>query len=139
NPHAKSQPLFDFADTWRQRSLIEGKSLFTDMPLWQKVHFDEIVEKFVNQPDEGDGSFIDKIKVQFGMASPEACMLAAELFYIMMLCPSNIGAVTKIDNMRAIWELSGVGFPEEHPLLQAGMLEGIGSAGTGYNNHRHRE
>lgn len=139
NPHHDNQPLFDLAERWRDQSLLAGNGLLISQKIWTVELIDEVIDRFVNNPDEGERSFVEKFRDQLASASPEACLLAAEVFYVMLLCPSNINVQTKVDNVRAVWELSGVEFPEGSPLLGESYLGGVGSAGTGYNNHRFRE
>jgi hypothetical protein len=48
-------------------------------------------------------------------------------------------ASTKRRQIREIWGLSGQPLPENHPLLDDGVLAGIGSGGPGFNNYRPNE
>jgi len=139
NPHMNNEPLFRLAALWREQSLLGGRGILTDHPVWTEALINEVIDRFVNNPDEGERTFIEKFRDQLATASSDACLLAAEVFYVMLLCPSSINVETKITNVRAVWELSGQPFPEDSEYLSADYLSGVGSAGTGYNNHRFRE
>jgi 5-methylcytosine-specific restriction protein B len=93
---------------------------------------------FVDQPDNGERTFEEKLKNQLIDASAEANQLAAEMLWVMMLFPSNIKQNTKVVLVRRVWEWSGRPLADPRGALEA-MTHGIGSGGPGYNNYRPAE
>ena len=50
-----------------------------------------------------------------------------------------IRPLTKIDQIRRVWEWSGSPFPEDHWALREEVLTGVSHPGPAYNMHRWRE
>mgnify|MGYP004708547257 FL=1 len=61
------------------------------------------------------------------------------MLWLLFLCPSNISIRTKREQILAVWTLSGEPLNGAHPMLQDDGLNGVGSAGTGFNTFRARE
>ena len=115
-------------------------SVFTDgKSLWTTTLLDELDRWFVQNLDEGEGDFFDKLKAQLTSGSAACRQLMAEHLWILMLFQSNVGAAKKRDNVRQVWSWSGEDLAEDHPLLGNAVLEGIGSTGAAYNTQRWRE
>jgi hypothetical protein len=135
-----TERILSAAAEWRERSLLGGESIFrpgTD--LWIGAHLDELKRFFVDQPDYSGATFVEKLKGQLAPASAGTKQLAAEMLWVMMLFPNNIGAGAKTDLVAAVWEWSGTGFPREHPLVSEVFRRGIGSGGAGYNRYQPEE
>jgi|TARA_R110002060_G_scaffold68010_4_gene76679 5-methylcytosine-specific restriction protein B len=129
---------------FKKECLIDGGSLFTSESVWTPDCVEELVVYFVENLDEGEGDFFSKLKVQLAEASPQAKILASEMMWFMLLCPSNIGAETSRKNIQQVFEFSGQKFSEistdiYDKYLNSDVLSGIGSAGTAYNTGRWRE
>jgi 5-methylcytosine-specific restriction protein B len=83
---------FSAAEHWKERSLLQGLSLFSDRPVWTVEAVAQLNQYFVENLDWGTGNFLQKLDSQLTDASSDAKILAAEMMWVMMLCPSNIGA-----------------------------------------------
>lgn len=140
NPHHDTAERLELAQRWKEDCLLNGGSLFTDRSIWQREYIQELVEHFVENPDEGDGSFLEKLEQQLSDVSENAKILAAEILYIMLFCPSNISPEKKRENVNFILGWTGINeLDENHPLFTDDILMGFGSGGTGFNNYRWRE
>lgn len=140
NPYPETARLYEASDACRQRSLLNGESLFSPgESLWSKENLDELDEKFVRNPDESGANFLDKLRSQLAGATPSSIRLMAELLWLLILFPSNIGSAKKRETVTEIWSWTGDGLPSSEPYLSDDVLGGIGSAGTAYNTHRWRE
>lgn len=66
NPHhPDAAEVFDAADKFKQRCLLDQSSLFLDgQTLWTADHFQALIDNYVKQPDVGDGGFYDKLASQ---------------------------------------------------------------------------
>lgn len=127
------------ATSWIDRSLIQDLSVFSQDILWTTECLTELHNAFTDNPLDGEGRFVDKLKKQISACSPEAKRLMAEMLWAARLFPSNVTARKKRQQFVELHNLSGVPLSPEHPLLSDPVLAGIGSAGPGYNNHFWRE
>ena len=140
NPHHQVEPIYNAANSWRERSLIGDHSvLFEGKNLWTDTLLNELDKRFVKNPGTDEGNFLSKLKVQLSGGSSGCQLLMAECLWLLLLFPSNVKAATKRDNILEIWSWSGEVPNETHALLADDVLEGIGSAGTAYNTYRWRE
>lgn len=137
NPHHDTRPIYQAADLWRKKSLLaDGSVLASGEKLWTSPLLNELDQRFVQNPDAGDGNFLSKLKVQLSAGSPECKKLMAEIIWLLLLFPSNVGAAKKRENVLTIWSWSGEVLDDQHSLIQDEALGGIGSAGTAYNTFR---
>ena len=121
-------PILSAAKEWRERCLLKGESLFGQEKIWNKKNIDDLVKYFVNDSKEREGSFLQKLEEQLEPADPNVKKLAAEMYWVMMLCPhkKTEGAVEReITRIKHTW-----GWPseddQENPLLKKSMLSGVG-------------
>lgn len=141
----KSEAALVAINDFKKECLIEQGSLFTNEAVWTPEHVEELVIYFVENLDEGKGDFFSKLETQLADASPLAKVLASEMMWLMLLCPSNIGPDTSRKNIKQVFEFSGNLFSESiakdiySKYLNDEVLFGIGSAGTAYNTGRWRE
>ena len=134
-----TKPIFEAAEHWRHNGLLNDNSVLIDKSLWKMETLQSLETYFINQPDEGEGNFFEKLQTQLQPTGPEVKQLAAEILWVMLLCPSNIKETKKREGIQTIWSWSENLFPEDSPWLNDDVLAGIGSAGTGYNTNRWRE
>src|SRR6267143_1958786 len=134
-----SGPILEAAGLWRKVGLLEEGSVFSHHRLWTSEHLLALQKHFVEQPDVGEGSFFAKLKDQLAPTAREAKRLAAEMLWLMSLCPSNVGAQSKREGVRLVWGWSGEVISADHPLLIDAVLDGVGSAGASFGVHRWRE
>ena len=140
NPDRNAGPIYEAAEKFRVLVLLEERSVFNDeKKLWTIDLLDELQSKFQNSPYSRDESFLQKLETQLSGASPNSIKLMAEILWLMLLFPSNIGAAKKRENICTIWSWSKEQLDTSHPLLSDAVLTGIGSAGTAYNTHRSYE
>ena len=136
--NAESKALLEAAEYWKENALLADGSIFTEKSLWQLKHLEALNQFFVNQPDAGKGTFFEKLSKQLEPTAPEVKQLAAEILWVMLLCPSKIGPETKREGIQMIWGWSGETL-QNSDWLTDDVLLGVGSAGVGYNTQRWRE
>ena len=134
-----SGKIFQAAEHWRRNVLEADGSVFGSQSLWHLQNFEALDQHFVKNYDAGEGNFLTKFEKQLAPTEPGVKQLAAEILWVMFLCPSNITPETKRENIETIWKWSGEPLPDNLPWLSDEYLGGVGSAGTGYNTNRFRE
>jgi 5-methylcytosine-specific restriction protein B len=104
NPHfPNAAQVFDAADKFKQRCLLNQESLFLDgQTLWTPEHFKSLNENYVDRPDTGDRGFYEKLADQLATCAPLDVALMAEVFWIVQLGPTNLRAPTKIKTVERI-------------------------------------
>jgi 5-methylcytosine-specific restriction protein B len=135
----KTGPILAAAEHWKQRCLAQDGAVFSDQAVWATPQITPLVDHYVNNLDLGEGHFLDKLESQLKPVSSAAKQLAAEMQWVMLLCPSNISAANKKEVIGRVWEWSGQPAVVNSPWLSDEVLAGIGSAGTSYNTNRWRE
>ena len=134
-----TKPILEAAEYWRDHALVEDGSVLIDENLWQLSNFQALDEHFVDRLDMGEGTYYEKLETQLSETISEVKQLAAEMMWVIMLCPSNIKAQTKRDGIKTIWDWSDRPFPENSKWFSNEVLSGIGSGGTSFNTNRWRE
>ncbi len=128
-------PILSAAKEWRERCLLKGESLFGQEKIWNKKNIDDLVKYFVDNLESGEGEskFIPRLRQQLQHADPDVKKLAAEMYWVMMLCPheSDIGPKKKIINIKHIWGWSSDVFNKDNPLLKEPVLRGVSATRVG--------
>lgn len=132
-------PLFQAAEHWRDQGLQKDGSVFTGKLLWSLKHFEELEKYYVDNPDVSGESFLKILQKQLAPTTTEAKQLAAEMMWVMLLCPSNITPEKKRQEVTEIWNWSEQPLPADLQWLNVSYLKGIGSAGLSFNFGRWRE
>lgn len=131
-----TQALYAAADRWRE-AVIAGRSLFSGQRLDRRSAAAELVAEYVNRPDEGSGTFMEKLEGQLADTSDAAVELAAELMFLYCLPVDHtgIGQQKKIELVGGIlsWRETLVHLDEA--LLDA-LVSGVAGVGTGYLTYR---
>jgi len=107
--------------------------------VWITANIEMLDNVFTQNPDEGDRHFIPKLHDQLKPCLAAVKQLAAEIMWLLMLCPSNVSPDKKRENIKTIWDWSERPFPDKSKWLSDAVLQGIGSGGPGFSNHRPRE
>lgn len=138
---AEAAVVLTAAERWKQACLVRGGSLFGDEQLWIADRFRPLRTYFVERPDEGSGSFVEKLVRQLEPAPPETRRLAAEVtwLYYLIVHSSAVSPARKLDRIRTIWGQSGVHLPDNHWALDAPLDQGVCHPGQGYLSHQWRE
>lgn len=128
------KPILSAVEQWKQRCIVEQRSLFAEDRIWTAENLEALRQFFVERPDVGDSNFLAKLQSQLEGAPSEAIRLAAEIAWVMYLFPhGSMGAKIKRSNIERISLGSGVDLPNDHWALSLPVLAGIGSTGTFYN------
>lgn len=131
--------ILDAATYWRDAALLGQGSVLTHTSLWGRTTLAELDNAFVKRPDLGEGTFLRKLEQQLSDTSNAAKQLAAELMWVMYLCPSSLTVSHKRQTIQTVWSWSAEPFPSSSEWLAERVMGGIGSAGPGFNQNQWRE
>ena len=123
--------VYKAAKLWVERALRTDDSLFTPgKPIWSQRWLQELREQFLDRPDEGQGSFYDKLRQQLEGSPPEVYQLMGEVlyFHFLMIWRSNMRGDTKERRNRQVldWSEQQISIP---PDLVDGLTPGIANFG----------
>lgn len=121
--------------------MAHGGSLLTpDHPVWTDEALEEVVVRFVRQPDVSGANFFEKAEKQFDGASDEAIQLLAEIYILNMLplSSSSIGAKKKRDNVARILRMATreITVPAD---VDAAFDVGVFGGGTAFGSYRYQQ
>lgn len=132
-------PWYGVIKMWRETCLIEDSSLFTpDKSVWTPSTVADFYKRFVEAPDEGAGSFAEKLDDQLKGASPETIQFTAELLFVHLLGVMDIRQDTKLAQVRHILGLmeTPAAIPELMAIAQDG---GFARTGIAFKTYRYRQ
>ena len=131
-PEKRTKPILDAAQHWKEVALLSDGAVFAQEPVWTLPYLQELKKYLIDNPDEGkDKDFISKLEKQLVPSKPEVKQLAAEMLWVMYLCPDDITAGTKRKNINRVWKWSKMSFPEDSNWVADNVLAGAGSFGQG--------
>ena len=138
-PYPSAQPVYAAAAEWRDRCLLDDRSLFSGQPGSTLAQGEELLRDFVGQPDAGGGDFLSKLSTQLSSSSPGAVQLAAELLYVYLLPArsESVSGAQKRNIVARVLDFSpGTTPPPDH--LAATLDSGLVRMGTAYGSYRWR-
>ncbi|MFC2018259.1 hypothetical protein ACFLTQ_03035, partial [Chloroflexota bacterium] len=98
---AGAEIIYELADLFRKRCLIEGRSLlWPEYEVWTAENLSALWAAFINNPDLGDRSFFDKWKDQLKDQPEDIHRIAADIIVLYNLFPANIRQDTKMGNLK---------------------------------------
>lgn len=135
------KPVLDAAAYWRDHCLMADGSALSNSKIWTLENLKELHNRFVENPEEGGRSFLDKLEDQLKPAGADTKVLAAELLWFMFLFirKSGMKLETKIEQLARVWNWSGKPLELNQPMLTDALSEGVGKTGTAYNTRRWAE
>jgi 5-methylcytosine-specific restriction protein B len=123
----------------KQRCLRDGRSLFVpDLSAWDLETFTGLRHAFIDQPDLGSDSYLEKLGRQLGNADDNVTLLMAELHYVHFLIPMTIGRKRKLEILQTVLEVMShpVAVPAE---LTVALGAGFVNPGTFYATRRNTQ
>lgn len=133
-----AERVYDAARRVIEAGLAGDGSLFTpERAVWTRASADDLEERFVQSPQIGSATFVEKLGRQLAGASQESIQLMAELLYLHLLPPVDIGGKAKRRLLAAVLDgAQGVTVP---PELDDALDEGFARTGTAYLTQRDRQ
>ncbi len=134
-------PALRAARLWRDSCLLNEGSVFTEKSLWTSDNVGYLVRYYVQNLDDGEGGFFQKLESQLSRAPASAKQLAAEMFWVMYLfcSPGSMQPGTKRRQIRQVWEWSGEPLPDAPFELGEALQDGVANPGMAFNQLRWKE
>ncbi len=131
------EKVYAAAGKWVDAALRSDDSLFTPgTPVWTLEVLGELQEKYLEQPDLGNGGFWQRLQVQLEGASAEAYQCMAEALYVHFLFAGSRSMKTETKVMHINTVLGWGNLPTISEFAVQGLANGLGGVGQSFNNHR---
>lgn len=136
-----AENVYAAAQKWVDCALRSDNSLFTPgTVLWTSEWLSELHARFLNQPDEGQGRFDQKLEQQLANSPPEIYQLMGEVLYFHFLIVSTDGSGGTRPNTKKSGIDQVLGWskqaPEIPPDLVTGLAPGIARPGVAFHTLR---
>jgi 5-methylcytosine-specific restriction protein B len=127
------QPLAEAVDTFVEQVFgTDSGSMFTPgVPIWTTTALTELKQRFIEQFDESEGTFDQKLAKQMAGVSDTALQLMAEMIYIYYMVADQMHGKTKLANIRGMLGLMTQPI-QVPPVLVAAAEQGLTHPGTFY-------
>ena len=129
---------FEIAKQWKEKCLIGNEYLFLDsgQNIWTKENVEQLVEYFVNRPDEGQGGWFEKLQIQI-LPTTDACkLLVAEMLYITRFAVEIFGPNLLMSQIESVVNsASGVETQYDQTYFNVQDLTGLWNPGPGFKNN----
>lgn len=133
-----AQPIYAAARRWRDESLIEDRSLFDGRNLYGRATAQGLITHFVDNLEEGDGTFVSKLRYQLREASADTVQVAAELLYVHCLITATeaMKGKSKATLVETVVGFRTSGTSGLSDDLREALNAGVARPGQAYNNYR---
>ena len=148
NPKDHAAAVFAAAEKFKKQALIDGESILDvgHQKIWIPENFDPLIKHYVNNPLIDDArNMVTKLGQQLKPCPAESVALFAEIYWIVLLGPTNLRASKKRERVRNVWNMTSTPIstlPSDYsnsPFLNEPVLSGLGSAGPGFNMYQWKE
>ena len=133
---AGAETVYAAAEAWVERALRSDDSLFTPgRRIWTSSWLGELRQRFLDSPDESQGTFFDRLKRQLEGSPPEAYQLMAEVLYVHFLIIRTTDSSEERERLERIlgWSQERVALA---PELVAGLAPGLANPGMAFHTYR---
>ena len=127
-----AEPILKAAEHWKTASLLSNGSIFENKELWKIDHLQDLDQHFIKGLDRNHDVFFEKLETLLEPRPPEIKQLAAEIWWLMLLCDNNYSSQKKREDIKTFWERSGKPFPENSQWMKDNVLAGIANVGAGF-------
>ncbi len=135
HPEYSIEPILNVVTIWKEKVFGSQKSIFSStVQSWTPEAFSELVKYFVENLDESENTFWDKLEKQIKPASIAAKVLMTEIIWLLLLFPyqKNWKVATKRERIKTLWNWTGLNENIPELYLTDDVLRGVGSCGQAY-------
>ena len=134
--HDGAEKVYEAAQRWVDRALRADGSLFTPgNDIWSSRWLGELRTRFLDRPDEGGDTFLEKLQRQLEGSPPQVYQLMGEALYCYFLVVWTKDSANEQRVIDAVlgWSPAPVAIP---PDLVAGLTPGIANPGVAFHTYR---
>lgn len=133
-----AQPIYTAARRWRDEALIDDRSLFDGRHLDGRATTQGLLTHYVDNLEEGEGTFVSKLQFQLRDASTDTIQAAAELLYVHCLITSTeaMKGKSKAALVETVVDFRSSGTSGLTDDLREALNAGVARPGQAYNNYR---
>lgn len=127
-----AEQTYQAAERFKANALLTDDSLFTPgVPIWTPNLLGELHTRFLDKPDEGEGSTWEKLKSQLDGSTPEVYQLMSEVLYVHYLILSLTPEAKRrnINGGDVKWRPDPIAIP---PELDTGLQSRFINPGGGF-------
>ena len=124
----EADKVYEAGQRWVDCALRKDDSLFTPgKPIWSSRWLGELHARFLDRPDEGEGTFYDKLRDQLADSPPEVYQLMGEALYVHYLTFIQVGNKQERVEQVLDWSTDPLRIPTElipglkHGFIRMGM------------------
>ena len=131
-----AEKVYNAAQEWVEQALRRDGSLFTPgEKIWSSEWLGELHKRFLNNPDESNATFLDKLKGQLKGSPAQVYQLMGEVlyFYFLIVRTKNSTNEQKVIDTVLGWSPSPIEIPQE---LINSLTPGIANPGTFFHTGR---
>jgi hypothetical protein len=129
------EPLYTYTQEWKERCLLQDMSiLWPEEPIWTLDNLRALKTAFIDQPDESQRNFQEKLYDQLREQPSAVYKLIIEIHCLYDLFPRN----RNLQNIEKIASWGGIEVPRKKWLTEVLQL-GIGNTGTYFNTNKPHE
>ncbi len=131
-------PVMNAIKEWRDRSLVRQLSIAIDgegtEDVWTSTNTKELIERFINAPDETGRKFDEKLQDQLAHASKDSVQLLTEISWLYIVATMSIKPATKRAFLSRVAANADAVVPGG--VFDKALEGGLARTGTSYNTHR---
>lgn len=136
-PFEPAAAIYQVVERWKHAFVAGDSLLEPGTPAWTSEAADDLYHRFIENPDEGAGGFVDKLPDQLADAGRGTVVLMAELATLYLLGPRDTGGAAKQRVVQAVLDLA----PGDPIPLDAGVISafetGLFMGGMSFKSSRY--
>lgn len=135
----RDKKIYEIINIWKENSLLNDKGIiWTDENLWSNENLYKFRIAFIEQPDESQKSFYEKLQNQLTGEEESVYKYTIELLFLYYLVPTRTTYETKINKLETVanWKQIDLNFEDD---VYTALLNGIAATGASYNTRMYFE
>lgn len=135
----RDKKIYSIIEKWKENSLLHNKGfIWQDESLWSMENLHKFRIAFIEQPDESEKTFYEKLENQLAGEDESVYKYTIELLYLYYLVPVKTTYATKLDKLQMVASWKDIHLNIEDDVFMA-LKQGIASTGASFNTRMYYE
>lgn len=135
----RNKKIYELIEMWKKNSLLDNKGfIWPEETLWSNENLYKFRVMFIEQPDESEKNFYEKLQKQLTGEDESVYKYTIELLYLYYLIPARTTFETKKNKLQTVADWKNIDLDFEAEVFQA-LKTGIASTGAAYNTRMYFE